>query len=206
MIIDLCEQLLLELQKSRSLVPLYLQPGISRSDVERSLQVAGIDISLPEEVYSLYGWRNGIDEDESDSESTPFGQLQLFTLGIYISLNLAIQEYAQNAIRQSYWPKTLFPLFGSVGGDYYLIDTGNTSLTYGMIMYYSPANPYFQGAVSIFDSLESCLRSVTECYSTKAYHFDLDSHYFEIDALREKAIWRKHNPRSEYYKILDKFK
>ncbi|GGB19877.1 SMI1/KNR4 family protein [Puia dinghuensis] len=204
MIVELCEQLLLELQKSKSPVLAYLQPGISKSDVDNSLKLADIDVSLPKEVYSLYEWKNGINDE--DSESTPIGELRLFKLGVFVSLNLAIDDYLGLAIRKSYWSKGLFPLFGSGGGDYYLIDTQKRSVTRGMIMYYSPSNPYFQGTASIFDSLDSCLSSIIECYRVKAYYFNPDSPYLEIEGKLEMAIWRKHNPKSEYYRILDKFK
>ena len=203
MIIELCEQLLLELHKSKSSVLSYLQPGISKSDVDKSLQLAGIDISFPKEVYALYGWRNGINDE--DSESKTLGELRLFKLGIFVSLNLAVDDYLKQAIRKSYWSKGLFPLFVSGAGDYYLINVNKRSATCGMIMYYSPANPYFQGTASIFDSLKSCLTSIIECYRAKAYYFDLDSPYLEIDPKLEMEIWRKHNPKSEYYRILDKF-
>lgn len=204
MVVELCEQLLLELEKSKSPVLPYLQPGISKKEIDNSLQLAGIDISFPKEVYSLYGWKNGINDE--DSESRPIGELRLFTLGIFVSLNLATVNYLGRAIRKSYWSKGLFPLFESGGGDYYLIDTNKRSRKHGMILFYSPSNPFFQGAVSIFDSLDSCLTSIIECYRAKAYYFDPDSSYFDIEGELETAIWRKHNPKSEYYRILDKFK
>ena len=203
MTVELCNQLLLELQRSKSPVLAYLQPGISKRDVDNSLKSADIDISFPKEVYSLYEWKNGIGDE--DAQSRTLGELSLFTLGIFVSLNLAIVDYLEQSIHRSYWSKGLFPIFGSGGGDYYLIDTNKRSVTYGMIMYYSPYNPYFQGTLSIFDSLDPCLTCVIECYREKAYYFDHDKPYLQTNAILEMSIKRKHNPKAEYYKILDKF-
>jgi len=204
MIGQLCEELLLELERAKSPVLSYLQPGISKKDVDNILEMTDIDISFPQEVYALYGWKNGISDEDADTRS--IGELSLFTLGIFVSLNLAVEDYLGRAIHKSYWAKGLFPLFGSGGGDYYLIDTNKRSAHRGMILYYSPSNPYFRGTVSIFDSLDSCLSSILECYRTKAYYFEPDSPYLEIEANSEMAIRKKYNPRSEYYKILDKAK
>jgi hypothetical protein len=75
-----------------------------------------------------------------------------------------------------------------------------------MILYYSLSNPDLPGPTSIFDSLDSCLSTIVECYKEKAYYFNPDSPVLEIEGRLEMAIWRKHNPNSEYYKILDRFK
>lgn len=47
---------------------------------------------------------------------------------------------------------------------------------------------------------------IKECYREKIYYFNKDSPDLEIKDELEMAIWRKHNPRSDYYKLLDKFK
>jgi hypothetical protein len=205
MIVELCEQLLLELERAKSPVLSYLQPGISESEVDSRLKSANIDIVFPEEVHALYGWRNGINNE--DAETKTLGALRLFKLGIFVSLDFSISNYLEWVIQYDYWPKGLFPLFDSgAGGDYYLIDTNKQSVTHGMILYYSVSNPYFQGTSSIFDSLDLCLTTIIECYREKAYYFNPDSSALQIESPLEMAIWRKRNPNSEYYKILDQFK
>ena len=203
MIVELCQQLVDELERSKSPILSYLQPGISRSQVDSKLKLADIDIPFPDEVYALYGWKDGVKDEYADTKA--LGELELFKLGIFTSLNLAIESYA-GAIQYNFWSEELFPLFGSGGGDYYLIDTNKSSPTYQMILFYSPSNPYFEGTISIFDSLDSCLISIIECYGTKAYFFNTDLLGFEIEGKLEMAIWRRNNPKSEYYNTLDRFK
>ena len=204
MIAELCRQLLAELKTSKSPLLSYLQPGISKEVVDDTLRKANLDIVFPDEVYSLYGWKNGINEDESELKD--LGELSLFQLGIFTSLNLSMNSYLGWAVQKGYWSQGLFPLFESGGGDYYLIDTNSKSTTYKMILLYSPSNPYIRHAVSIFDSLDSWLTSVIECYRQKAYFFDSDSSYLEIDPKIQNAIWRKNNPNSEYFRILENYK
>jgi hypothetical protein len=113
MIVELCEQLLLELEKAKSPVLSYLQPGLSKSAVDSYLKSADIGIFFPKEVYALYGWKNGFNDE--DAETKALGELWLFKLGIYVSLDLAIANYLGWAIQNDYWPKGLFPLFDSGG-------------------------------------------------------------------------------------------
>ena len=108
MTVELCEQLFLELQKIKSPILSYLNPGISKSAVDESLQLADLDIAFPAEVYSLYEWKNGIDDEAWQSRMV--GELCLFKLGIFVSLNVAIVSYIKQAGQPGYWSKSLFPI------------------------------------------------------------------------------------------------
>ncbi len=201
---ELCAQLFEELKRVGSPLISLLQPGIPREMVDKKLGAADVGISFPDEVYSLYEWKNGVEDDES-SEYT-VGELRLFTLGIFDSFDVAKGSYLEWSVRGDYWPRELFPLFESCGGDYYLIDTNAHSSTYRMIMFYSPSNPYFQGVASIFDSLDSCLTSIIECYRKQAYFFTSGSRSLETRPEIVNEIWEKNNPNSEYFRILEKYK
>jgi SMI1 / KNR4 family (SUKH-1) len=175
MIAELCDQLLHELIIVKSPIVSSLQPGNSKEITENLLKEANINLVIPDEVYSLYGWRNGITED--DASSKDFGEISLFTLGIFTPLNFSIDSYKESAIVKGYWAESLIPLFESGGGDYFLIDTHEKSITYKMILFYSPSNPYIHQPTSIFDSLDSLLTNIIECYREKAYYFSPDSPY-----------------------------
>ena len=200
MVDKLYDQLLKELEKARSPVLSYLQPGISRPIIDKSLIENNIEVSIPDEVYSLYQWRNGVTEDAINSMSS--GEVELFRLAIFDSLGISIQNYQGPDLQNYTWAKGLFPLFDNGLGDYYLIDTKEGSDTYKMIMYHPASNPYIQGIASVFDSLDTCLATVAECYRRKAYYYLPDSPYLEIDPKLEKNLWEEMNPKSEYYKIL----
>jgi hypothetical protein len=200
MITELCDQLLKELEIARSPLLAYFQPGISKKNVEGALLENNIDLTIPSAVYALYAWRNGLTDEIVDSKAS--GEVRLFQLATFTSLNIAIQNYLAPDLKNLSWSKHLFPLFDSFAGDFYLIDTNEKSDTFKMIMFYSPANPYFENCVSIFDSLETCLTTVAECYREKAYCYIPGSPYLEINPRLELSIWKKNNPNSEYYKIM----
>lgn len=173
-----------------------LQPGLSESELTSFLQK--VNITLPPDVYALYAWRNGVDEDAL--ESKVLGQLALFPLGIFIPFEIALDEFVTHT-EGRYWDKNLFPLFGSGGGDYYIIDCQEDSSTFGMIYFYSPTNVDFYGVVTKFDSLNSLIITITECYNSNLYYIDEES-YLEVDFKKERSISKKNNSQSNYWKIL----
>ena len=199
MILDLCDQLLKELELAKSPLPLYFQAGISRHTVDDLLGKSNVEISLPDEVYAFYQWRNGLDDDTVNSKAS--GEVQLFTLAAFTSLKMSIQNYHSPDLRD-FSSKGLFPLFDSFVGEFYFIDTNDKSDTYKMIIFYSLSNPYIQHTASIFDSLETCLITIAECYRKRAYYYVPGLSYLEIQPKLEISIWENNNPNSEYYKII----
>jgi hypothetical protein len=200
MIEKLCDQLLNELEIAGSPLPSYFQPGVSRVTVDDTLQKINIKLDIPDEVYSLYQWRNGLNEDVIRSKSS--GEVALFNLAVFNSLIVSVKTYQDPDVRKYSGSKGLFPLFESSGGDFYFMDTEKKSDTYKMIIFYSFANPYILNGASIFDSLDSCLTTVIECYRKKAYYYIPGFPNLEINANIEMSIWESNNPRSKYYKIM----
>jgi hypothetical protein len=199
-ILKACDQLYNELQAARSPLVSFFQPGIAKQAVDAALKKGGVGIKLPDEVYSLYEWRNGIGEEKLNSMA--LGEVALFTLAVFNSLNLAIETYHSPDLRSYAWCIGLFPLFESFAGDFYFIDTNEESDTYKMIMFYSFSNPYISKATSVFDSLYSCLTTVAECYKKGAYFYIPGLSYLETNRKQEISIWENNNPKSEYFKIL----
>jgi hypothetical protein len=200
MILDLCDQLLKELEIARSPLPSYFQPGISKQAVDDLLRKSNVKVSLPDDVYSLYQWRNGLDDDKVKSKA--MGEVQLFKLAVFNSLDMSIKTYQYPDVRQYSSSKSLFPLFESSAGDFYFIDTDEKSDTYRMIIFFSFSNPYILNGASIFDSLENCIITVTECYRNRAYYYVPGISHLEIQPKLEISIWENNNPNSEYYKIM----
>ncbi|TDW97276.1 SMI1/KNR4 family protein [Dinghuibacter silviterrae] len=190
------DELLQQLIKSGSPLANELQAGIDKSAIET--EVSKFEIALPEEVYDLYSWRNGLNSDYL--ESNKLGALELFRLAVFPPFEVAMEDYEQYSQKNVYWEKEMFPLFGSGGGDYYLINCGQNSEEKGMIFYYSPSNYEFDGSISIFDSLETLIQSVTVCYEERAYWFGSDR-YLEIDYTIEAEICQARNPLSAYWRL-----
>jgi hypothetical protein len=101
--------------------------------------------------------------------------------------------------------KKVFPIFESGLGDYFLLDIDQKSDTHGMIMFWSPSDPYFQGVISIADSFVSLLKTLLKCYKEGIYLFEKNADGQRVlvcDPKAEHSIWENNNPQSQYYKVL----
>jgi hypothetical protein len=130
MLIDkLLNQLFELLSQANAPIPDVLQPGIDKSTVDRKLKAANINVALPDEVYSLYEWRNGMKSRSGYS----YDRLWFFDIGTFPSLEVSILNYEAVAGQDGYWRENMIMLFESGGGEMYLIDCDEKSPTYSMI-------------------------------------------------------------------------
>jgi hypothetical protein len=173
-------------------LPKLLEKGLSLNEIE--FHINKVNLKLPNEVVELYSWRNGT-KGETNNE-------QLFTLGEFFSLQEAIETY-KYFVENNYWKKSLFPLFGAGNSEFFLIDCEATSNQYKMILFFSLTNYVAQQPLSYFDSLFTLISTVTDCYNSKAYSFDNGNFFVVKDPSKELEICKKHNPRSDYWKIID---
>ncbi|HEX6432510.1 MAG TPA: SMI1/KNR4 family protein [Niastella sp.] len=171
-----------------------LQKGIDRSAIEA--EITELEISLPEEVYSLFNWRNGI----SLTGNNTFNQAWFFPLGSLTSLEDSTANYRFNAGNDGYWNEKMFMLFESGVGEMYLIDCDDKSPTYRMIYKHWAGAVDFEVVITMYDSLECFLRSVNECFETKAYYYD-ETGGFIFDFTKGVMVSKKNNPKSEMWKI-----
>jgi hypothetical protein len=142
-----------------------LAKGLSREEIIGKLQKIGL--SPNESLIKLFSWKNGIEH----AEEYTIGELQLFTLGIFESLELAIEKYEYMALEHDYWQRGLFPVFNSCGGDYYLINLCNKEFKEDAIYMYSPSLLFLEPEYT-FRDLDSVLKLVVDCYNDGTYKFD----------------------------------
>jgi hypothetical protein len=196
---ELLDKLYKILEAADSPLVLLLQEGISESYIDNALSTNGITLNLPPEVYDLYAWRNGI--KGYGIEPSIEGDIRLFDGGAFFPIEFAIESYIYYALRNTYWKEGLFPLFETGGGEYYLMDCKEESETYRMIFYFSLANPYIQGVISQFDSLESLFTSIVECYEKSVYYYVTEPEkQLMVSVTGEQQIFQKNNPKSEYWR------
>jgi len=194
---NLLDHLYSELINNKHPMVNWIQPGITRNFITQKLNNSVIQ--LPDEVFDLYGWKNGTKIDYIESRNP--GELSLFPLGIFAPFDLSLDEYLSYTLG-GYWNKNLFPLFGSGGGDYHLIDSEKSSHTNSMIYFYSPTNVDFEGTITKFDSLEALIMTLIECYKSKVYS-PINESFLEVDFEKEIIISKMYNPKSNYWKIFE---
>ena len=110
----------------------YLNAGLHRKEIEAKIKL--LNLFFPEEAYAFYNYNNGIDLDMAQKE---FIEIWIVPLGTIISLENAINRYSNLAGKIEGWKKSMFPIFESTGGDFYLLDCKKHSPNYGFV-YYTP--------------------------------------------------------------------
>ena len=200
----LLDQLLEVLTNLNSPLVPFLQLGVSIEYIKE--ETSTIPLNIPEELFIFYGWKNGI--TNKNIEDYPLSTFELFTLANPISIEDSIEIHKFHAIDKNYWENKYFPLFESGLGDYFLQDIDSKSETSGMIMFFSPISPYFQGVITIADSFVSLIETILSCYKEKIYNFQIDAEgkkYLTTKSHPEFTLWEKHNPKSQYRKVLQSF-
>jgi hypothetical protein len=148
-------------------------------------------------LYDLYGWRNGLPNDEKIIHK--LGESYLFNLGIFQSLNSSILTYQRGANKR--WDEGYFPIFASGSGEFYLLDCRSNSHSHGVIYYDSPSDYMFDGLISIYDSLPLLIQTITECYNTKTYYFETGNSFLQINDEAERKISSAINPNADYWRL-----
>jgi hypothetical protein len=140
-----------------------LQPPLEEDEFEKLM--AGMPITLPDEVVSLFKWRNGV-----DSKSDNFlGGTWLFPRAVFYEFSHTVSRYKEGAGRDKFWNPTKFMLFETGGGELYLIECNPDSSNFGTIYKYDLCAIEFDTLIPIYDSIESLLDTVLECYSNGIY-------------------------------------
>lgn len=168
----------------------YLQEGTELFVEDSVLE------QLPIEVKLLYRWRNGT----KLTEDTSLGKLWLFNFGVFLPIEQALTYYKEGINNLTKWDEGMFPLFASGGGEFYLIDCNKSSVNYGMIFHHSIGNIDFDIIITMYDSLNTFVNTIYQCYKEKAYYFS-NIGGIEFDVEKEKLISSALNPNSEYWKI-----
>lgn len=170
-----------------------LQIGLTNDEISQLLfKIEGLS---DEKLHVLYNWRNGI---KYDSEWT-VGEFYFFSLGVMLSLEDVIQHinYLQESINTG--SKFLLPLFASGNGDYVLYQADIKSKDFGCLFLHAPMLTLSEKPVSIYDSLETLLKTVIECYKQGAYRIG-DDGTLNVDYNIEQQVSRSINKNAEFWK------
>ncbi len=161
-------------------------PGLSPKEVEQKL--GELPFRVPQEVYELYQWRNGTNNE-----------CGVFVYHYLLDLNTAL-EYSQG-INDSYWlevreeagvPPYLFPMF-DFDGEYFAVP-GSNSLNDTAPVFHIGCD---DGSVSFaFTNLTNMMLAIAECYETGVYSVTSDERVKVTDDAKFGEIRRKHNPGS----------
>jgi len=201
----LLESLLNELERHNAPVLRYLKDGVSKEKIEAAFEENNIPLKLPEEVLELYKWKNGVSAFIEDDEPI-IGELELFTQGVYTSFQLSFDTYISHILKSDFFTPSMFPLFESGSGELFLVECNPGSPEYKKILMFTLHDPILAGGEvkSKYDSMESLLLTVLECYQKGIYFFSEfeGKRVFDIERMSEVEVATKHNPTSDYWAAL----
>jgi hypothetical protein len=189
-------ELELKLLESKSFLYNGLDEGLEYEYISELLETASIRIA-GSEFYDLYKWKNGV-----KIIGEPIRKFWLFRLGIFFSLEYAVELYKGRAGEDEYWKHKMFPIFGSWGGEFYLMDLDPKSNTHGQIYFFDLVSTDFDAVITIYDSLPILIQTIIESYKRNAYSIHLNPDYkFVINWNLEQEISKELNPKSDFWKL-----
>lgn len=155
----------------------HLQPGYDAATVQR---ICSTPYHLPEEVYILYAWHNGMEEVADDPWE------ELFHYHTFLPLEAAATTYqAWQALGPDHYDPRLFPLFTFMG-EYYAIYCSEEPTIHGPIAF------VYQGVGQVYDSLTHMLQAIAACYTAGAYYLQNGRYIANASQVATiKAIWNR---------------
>lgn len=151
---------------------------------------------LTEESKILYQWKNGTNRDLNSRPS----DLLLFDMGIFIDLKKSMEYYSRAAGKLEGWTVSMFPLFESGAGDFYLIECDSASGDYGSIYFHTITSDSGQTSIMAYDSLPALISTIIQCYEKNIYTVS-ESGFWNSDSDKEYALTRELNPKSKEFWI-----
>jgi hypothetical protein len=169
-----------------------LKNGIkNRLEIESVLKNRGLDSR--DDIIAFYQWRNGFDYDNIELD----GKMLFMPNGVFLSIDMMVIRYdfltTNNYIEKKYFPLTY--------QDMYLIDLDKNSNEFGRIFFYSTGFLILK-PVTIFDSLDKMIMSITTCFETGALWYNEEG-YLETDYNKYNETCKINNPNSVYWNIKD---
>lgn len=157
------------------------------------------------ELLDLYLWKTGCAHelllDLSEGEEN---QIKLSSMGNYAAYSLSRDIMTQNKIMQASYADDdcMYPfIFDGVYEDPILIDLDSSRETYKALFYYSPQVLLSDAPIMIYDSIESWLKTIIQCYKQNIYSVD-EKGIFQSKTNLEVQLSRSMNPKSDYW-LLD---
>ena len=118
-----------------------------------------------------------------------------------VSRDIMFQNKSYNAVYAG--DHYMYPfMYCGVYEDPILIDLNPCRETYKAMFYYSPEVTLSENPIMIYDSIESWIKTIIQCYKQRIYHIDRNG-FLQYDRDREPKLSREINPKSVFWKLFD---
>jgi len=190
-LLNTLEQLL---QKYHPSLLRKMNKGLTDDDVEAFGPKC--EITVTDELYDLFMWRNGITPATMDS----IDQLIIFPTGRPISLAEAADNFDLLSVTKHLFESNYFPLFAGDNGNFLLIDLDSASPTFKTISLFAPQESGNAAPITIYDTFATLLETVIACYKQGA--FRIKDGALEVDSDMHYRIAGNLNPNSQYWQYM----
>ncbi len=170
----------------------------SEEDIKNSFKSLGLECCP--ELLELYKWKSGCNEKILFYLEDFDKALRLCSFGNLIAYPISAKMYNGYQQFDQYWftDSCLVPIISDgIYEDPVLINLNPKSKDFKAIYFYSPACQC-PVPTKIYDSIESWLETIIQCYKTHIYQIDKDG-FLIYDAKAEAELTKKLNPNSEYW-------
>ena len=167
-----------------------------------------VGLKCCQELMDLYLWKTGCTKElifDLSEDENEWNHFLLCSYGNYasyeVSRDIMFQNKSYNAIYAG--DHYMYPfMYCGVYEDPILIDLNPCRKTYKAMFYYSPEVTLSENPIMIYDSIESWLKTIIQCYKQRIYHIDRNG-FLQYDRDREPKLSREMNPKSVFWKLFD---
>ena len=167
-----------------------------------------VGLKCCQELMDLYLWKTGCTKElifDLSEDENEWNHFLLCSYGNYasyeVSRDIMFQNKSYNAVYAG--DHNMYPfMYCGVYEDPILIDLNPCRETYKAMFYYSPEVTLSENPIMIYDSIESWLKTIIQCYKQRIYHIDRNG-FLQYDRDREPKLSREMNPKSVFWKLFD---
>ncbi|KAA2239820.1 SMI1/KNR4 family protein [Chitinophaga agrisoli] len=183
------EDLQLKLEQNNAPILQFLNPGLTRADIEASL--ARFKFTISAELFSLYEWHDGAKLDET----VMVREQWLFDTYLFPSLD-RMKELYNDTATDKYIKLSHLPIMDDIGGPMLLLECNEKSKQYGMILEYDVEALEYDTIITKYDSITTLLQTISERYRSNLINIKNADDYLEVEKIG-KAL----NPKSKFWKL-----
>ena len=167
-----------------------------------------VGLKCCQELMDLYLWKTGCTKElifDLSEDENEWNHFLLCSYGNYasyeVSRDIMFQNKSYNAIYAG--DHYMYPfMYCGIYEDPILIDLNPCRKTYKAMFYYSPEVTLSENPIMIYDSIESWIKTIIQCYKQRIYHIDRNG-FLQYDRDREPKLSREMNPKSVFWKLFD---
>ena len=166
-----------------------LLPPLPDTEIDKNLKELGI---YDADLKALFQWKSGMRDEHGPLMMQHGGLITFDSIKSSIDFN-------------EYYDPHLIPLISDNGEEMQLFNS-KPGQHYGKLYLFSVPTLYIEHPVSYYDSLASMVKTTIVAYKEKAYEYDQESDWLDMNIDKFYAIAKRHNTHSVYWTIFNKLK